>query len=187
MESAVTDHKLKRVVAIKPTQDCISPIIKHPWIIQGDIYHLWRRPWFYFLFFFIGWGWVRMGAVLGFLTHPCITESGLPDSQGPGWLFAGIWVVSCLPWATLSTRCWLGKLWQYCVLLYSRWWPGSEMLESLEGNLFREPDPVLSEDVGRAPTDCNDCGAEPGALTPAGLRLWAAGRCHHCRLCCVIW
>lgn len=36
------------------------------------------------------------------------------------------------------------------------------MLESLEGNLFREPDPVLSEDVGRAPTDCNDCGAEPG-------------------------
>lgn len=54
------------------------------------------------------------------------------------------------------------------------------MLESLEGNLFREPDPVLSEDVGRAPTDCNDCGAEPGALTPAGLRLWAAGRCHHC-------
>lgn len=36
------------------------------------------------------------------------------------------------------------------------------MLESLEGNLFPEPVPVLSEGVGRAPTACNDCGAEPG-------------------------
>lgn len=40
VETAVTDHKLKRVVAIKPTQDCISPTIKYHWIIQGEIYHL---------------------------------------------------------------------------------------------------------------------------------------------------
>lgn len=30
-----------------------------------------------------------MGAVLGFLTHPCTMESGLPARQGPGWVFAG--------------------------------------------------------------------------------------------------
>lgn len=52
------------------------------------------------------------------------------------------------------------------------------MLESLEG-IFHEPDPVLSEGVGRAPTDRKDLGAEPGALRPAGLG--AAGGCHHCR------
>lgn len=50
-ETAVTDHKLKGVVDIKPTQDCISSIIKHRLITQDEYLSSVKKPMIFSSFF----------------------------------------------------------------------------------------------------------------------------------------
>jgi len=51
-ETAITDHKLKRLVDIKPTEDCISSTIKHHLIIQDEYLASVKKPMILFSVFF---------------------------------------------------------------------------------------------------------------------------------------